>query len=309
MLMDEPTGSSSTDARRRSRKIRWILVATFLVTYAGAALIATYIHMEHVAAQRVVTQALAQEYAQRIQERLQSALVSTHVLASIVRESGGNVRNFDSVATDLLTLFPAVGALQLAPDGVVSKIHPLEGNEAALGHDLLADKRRNREAVAAIMTRQLTMAGPFNLVQGGVGVVGRMPVFLPEGDGNDRFWGFAIALIRIPHLLEATGINGLVKSGYRYELWRINPDTERKHVFARGGTAAPERPAEYVITVFNGRWILSISPEAGWLTLLDYFEIFGVSLIGALAITALQYVAIRLLSRGTHRPDFDSSQV
>lgn len=297
MLTDKATSGLTAGNRRLTRKIRWILLATFLLTYTGAALVATYIHYEHVEVQRIAAQALAQEHAQRIQERLQSAMVSTHVLASVIRQSNGTVASFNDVATDMLSLFPQVSALELAPDGVVREVYPLEGNEAALGHDLLADKQRNREAVAAIMTRQLTLAGPFNLVQGGVGVVGRMPVFLAAEQGRERFWGFAIALIRIPGLLESTGLGNLAKSGYRYELWQINPDTEKKHVFASGGTAAPEKPAEYVVTIFNGRWILSISPEAGWLTLLDYFEIFGASLIGALAITGFQYVVIRMLLR------------
>lgn len=298
MLTNKVTGWLSAGAQPLTRRIRLVLLATFVLTYAGAAAIATNIHLEHMAAQRVVTQALAQEYAQRIQERLQSALVSTHVLASIVRQSNGKVTDFNEMATDLLVLFPGVSALQLAPDGVIRNIHPMQGNEAALGHDLLADKKRNREAVAAIMTRQLTLAGPFSLMQGGVGVVGRMPVFLAAERGNDRFWGFAIALIRIPHLLEAAGLSGLARSGYRYELWRVDPETENKHVFASGGKAAPVKPVEYEVTIFNGRWILSISPEAGWLTALDYFEIFGVSLIGALLITGFQYGVIRILLRG-----------
>lgn len=286
-----------------TRRGKWILLATFFLAYALAVSIASYIHLEHVSAQRIATQMLAQEYAQRIQERLQSALVSTHVLASIVRQSNGAVKNFNDVAPDLLSLFPGVSALQLAPDGVIREIYPLEGNEAALGHDLLADKKRNREAITAITMRQMTLAGPFNLIQGGVGAAGRMPVFLTEERGNEHFWGFAIALIRIPHLLESAGLNGLAKSGYRYELWRIHPDTEKKHVFASSGTVAPENPVEYVVTIFNGRWILSISPDAGWLTPLDYFEIFGASLIGALIITAFQYMAIRKLLADANKTD------
>ncbi len=61
----------------------------------------------------------------------------------------------------------------LAPNGVVTQIYPLAGNEAAIGHDLLNDPRRRTEARAAIESRKLTLAGPFRLIQGGI-AEGRM---------------------------------------------------------------------------------------------------------------------------------------
>jgi hypothetical protein len=67
-------------------------------------------------------------------------------------------------------------------------------------------------------------------------------------------------------------------------------------VFARSGEQPPVNPVEYVITVYNGRWILSLAPEEGWMTTTDYVEIFGYSLFAALIITALQnFVIVTLL--------------
>jgi sensor domain CHASE-containing protein len=262
--------------------------------HSGAA-IARQIHESHVASQRLTTKMLAQGYAQRIQERLQTALVSTYVLASLVKESGGRVQNFDDVAAELITLFPSVSALQLAPDGVIREVYPREGNEATIGHDLLSDRERNREAAAAVTTQQLTLVGPFNLIQGGVGAVGRNPVFLVNERNESHFWGFATAMIRIPRLLDAAGLNGLAKAGYRYELWRLDPDTEQRQVFAHSGELPPVSPVEYVITVFGGRWILSLAPDEGWVTAYDYVQIFVYSLVVAVIVTLLQYFAIRSL--------------
>lgn len=274
---------------------KWILIVTFVVTYLLAAIVAGHIHETHSASRRISTQMIAQGYAQRLQERLQTALVSTYVLASVVKQSGGHVANFNNVASELITLFPGVSALQLAPDGVIQDIYPLAGNEAAIGHDLLADRKRNREAAAAITTQQLTLAGPFNLIQGGVGAVGRLPVFITNERNDSHFWGFANALIRIPNLLEAAGFDGLIKAGYRYELARINPDTEQRQVFARSGELAPVTPVDYVITVYNGHWILSLAPETGWMTASDYIEIFAYGLLVAMIVTLLQFFCIRAL--------------
>lgn len=294
-LKDLPEREMASELQWRRRK--WLLIGTFLIAYVTATMIAAQIHHSHVTSQRLATRMLAQGYAQRIQERLQTALVSTYVLASVVKQSGGHVANFDDVASELITLFPSVSALQLAPDGVIRDIYPLAGNEAAIGHDLLADRRRNREAATAITTQQLTLAGPFNLIQGGVGAVGRLPVFLVNERNESHFWGFANALIRIPNLLDAAGLGTLARSGYRYELWRSNLDNEERHVFARSDEAAPGDPVEYVITVYNGRWILALAPADGWLTSTDYVEIYGYSLIAALMVTLLQYFGLQALFR------------
>ncbi|MBI4984574.1 MAG: CHASE domain-containing protein [Rhodocyclales bacterium] len=284
-----------------SRRRRALLIVTFLLAYVVAAAIAAYVHETRADSRRLATKILAQGYAQRIQERLQTALVSTYVLASVVKQSGGRVQHFNDVAAELITLFPSVSALQLAPDGVIQECYPLQGNEAAIGHDLLADRKRNREAAVAITTQQLTLAGPFKLIQGGVGAVGRLPVFLTNERGDSHFWGFANALVRIPTLLDAAGLNTLAKAGYRYELWRIHPDSEQRDVFARSGDLAPVAPVEYVITVFGGRWILSLAPDEAEATAVDYAKILGLSLLVALAVTLLQQLALRALEPAARR--------
>jgi sensor domain CHASE-containing protein len=292
---DDPLQESREAAAQSRRRLRWLLAATFLITYLLSVLGVHHIHESHLNTRRLSTQMIAQGYAQRIQERLQTALISTYVLASVVKQFNGHIPNFKEVAAELITLFPGVSALQLAPDGVIQDIYPLDGNEAALGHDLLSDRKRNREAVVAVTTQQLTLAGPFDLVQGGVGAVGRLPIFIGDARNEKHFWGFANALIRIPTLLDASGFGGLSKAGYEYELWRINPDSEQRHVFARSTDKPLDSPVEYVITIYNGRWILSIAPRDGWTTIADYAETYMYGFLVAAALTLLQYLGLRAL--------------
>jgi sensor domain CHASE-containing protein len=280
-----------------SGRLRWLLIGTFLFAHVLAAVIGIQVSRNHDEGHHLAATILAQGYAQRIQERLQTALVSTYVLASVVKQSGGRVQHFDEIAAELIALFPSVSALQLAPDGVIREIYPLEGNQQAIGHDLLGDKQRNREAAAAITLRQLSLAGPFNLVQGGVGAVGRLPIFLVNERNESHFWGFANALIKLPNLLDAAGFGGLAKAGYHYELWRLDPDTEQRQVFSRSSDQPLVAPVEYVITVYSGRWILSLAPAEGWLTFADYIKIFAYSLVAALTVTLLQYLGVRGLLR------------
>jgi sensor domain CHASE-containing protein len=141
---------------------------------------------------------VAGDYAHTIQANIERALSATYSLAAMVRQGKGNIPDFDNMAQEMLRFYPGAASLQLAPGGIVRRIVPLAGNEEAIGHNLLKDPARTKEAFLARDTGKLTLAGPFNLVQGGVGAVGRLPVFIGNSKGKAAFWGFAIVLIRFP---------------------------------------------------------------------------------------------------------------
>jgi hypothetical protein len=177
-------------------KLRLLLLSSvvfFLVLAAGGAIIylfeRSYSDKQHQALREIGT-----ARTHLLQDHLDRSLSSTLALASILRRSG-TINDFDALAAEIIKSYGGISNLQLAPDGVVTKIYPLAGNEGAIGHDLLNDPERRTEALAAIESRKLTLAGPFRLIQGGVAVIGRLPVFIPDGAGGERFWGFTIALI------------------------------------------------------------------------------------------------------------------
>jgi len=97
-----------------------------------------------------------------------------------------------------------------------------------LGRDLLQDPERQVEAALAVRTRQLTLAGPFQLLGGEMGVVGRLPVFLPAAHGEERFWGFVGAVMAVPRLIAAARLDQMEEFGYRYVLWRRDATGKRQ---------------------------------------------------------------------------------
>ena len=115
--------------------------------------------------------------AAEIERRLSYTLTSTYILAQEIMRAGGRFDKFDEYADSVLQMIPGIANLQLAPKGVIEQIYPLEGNEKAIGHKILQDDARLDEALLAIKSKGLTLAGPFELIQGGVGVIGRQPVF------------------------------------------------------------------------------------------------------------------------------------
>jgi sensor domain CHASE-containing protein len=191
--------------------------------------------------------------------------------------------------------FPMARAVELAPGGVIRQVYPLAGNEPIIGHDLLKDRERNLEAYAALTTRQLTLAGPFELLQGGVGVVGRFPIFQSDRTGRSSFWGFSIVLIRVPELLAAAGMTDFEREGYRYELCRIPPNGRACVVFARNGEGALDEAVSVPINTLNARWMLSVSPTAGWGAGKTAAILAAAAVVLALLLGGLQYFFLRRL--------------
>jgi diguanylate cyclase (GGDEF)-like protein/PAS domain S-box-containing protein len=220
-------------------------------------------------------------------QRLDTALSATYSLAAVLRQNGFVVvpDDFEGLARELLRYHPGAASLQYAPEGVVTHVVPLQGNEAAIGHDLLADPKRNKEAFDAVDKRVLTLAGPFDLLQGGVGAVARLPVF--EETAGDRFWGFATVLIRISELIAAADMAALDRSGFEWALWRIHPDTGQRQIFAGTLDALSDDVVTRLVSVPNGSWQLSLRPVGGWYArhwakrLMELLVVLAVSLLSA----------------------------
>ena len=90
---------------------------------------------------------------------------------------------FDVYARELQGSQAGIMSLQLAPGGVITYIHPLAGNEGAQGHDLLRDERARPIVLEMLETREFRLAGPMTLRQGGIGLIGRMPVYTATAAG------------------------------------------------------------------------------------------------------------------------------
>ncbi len=276
---------------RLNRAAQWALLVFFIFMGIGALFAGERLRAQKQERRQTVSQ-IAANSARSLERQLFRSLSATNALAAILRQNG-RIENFDALAAGMINVYGGIDALQLVPNGVISQVYPLAGNERAVGFNILGDPARRIEAERTINSRRLTLDGPFELIQGGVAVVGRQAVFLPDGRGVERFWGFAAAIIRLPTLKGASNLGLLAKNGYVYQVSRINPRTGKSIVFARGGGIAPVDPVEFAFDVPNGRWVLSVSPVAGWFKVSDII-FYGSMVFGfSLALAGLTYVVQR----------------
>lgn len=234
-----------------------------LAAFCAGALIWTLERQDRIQ-QRTQAADMAGDHVQALQRAIELALSANNALVALVRQGQGNVTHFEEVGTQMLPFYPGIAAMGLSPGGVVRQVVPRQGNESLIGFDQLKDPRQSAESIRARDTGLLTLAGPIELVQGGLGVVGRQPVYLDNDQGRRDFWGFTYVTIRLPEVLAATRLPQLTERGFHYRLWRVRPDTGEEQTI----TASIPPPASDAegrsLTLPNGQWTLSLAPANGW---------------------------------------------
>jgi len=143
-------------------------------------------------------------------ENLINALAS-YVETDIANSANPRFYSEKRAETFLAGLYSSTAGMRnfaIAPEGKISLVYPLQGNEEALGHNLLTDSRQGVRDVSnkAIKTRQIAYSEPYELRQGGLGVVLRKAVYNDNG-----FWGLVAMVMDIIPVIEDAGLTA--KSG------------------------------------------------------------------------------------------------
>ncbi len=160
---------------------------------------------------------------QKIEQSLKNCYTTTVSLALTINDSG-KPDNFNEVAKKLLKSNPTISAVQLVPNGVIKYIYPLKGNEAAVNYNILGANYLKEEAGKSIATQKIFFAGPLKLVQGGTGIVGRLPIY-----NKNNFWGFTAVIIKLENLLKTSGINFINHSKYDFQFSGKDPISSKVH--------------------------------------------------------------------------------
>lgn len=161
----------------------------------------------------------------KLKTSLSYSLSATKTLAFIV-ENHGVSNKFNDIAKEIISSNKYIDALELTKGGVITDVYPLKGNEVAIGYNILTDTLRNKEAYKTIFKKEIFFAGPLELKQGGVAVVGRLPIFI-----ENRFQGFAVVIIKLSTLLKAAGIDSTNNNEFVYQLSKVNPNTHKEEFF------------------------------------------------------------------------------
>ena len=190
-----------------------------------------------------------------------------------------------------------IKAIELAPDGVVKDIYPLKGNEAAFGIDMLNSPARKHEANLAMKSGQYTIAGPYELNQGGLGSLLFEPIYITDKSGEKSFWGFSILVLDWNRFLEELELDKLTDASYCYQIWKKDGNSEKKTIIAQGGDAIHKGAVQISCKVPNDTWYFEIIPHTGWVTVKQQALFFLVAVSIAVLATAICYLMLHRKQR------------
>jgi signal transduction histidine kinase/CheY-like chemotaxis protein len=282
----------------RSGFVPVAVLLAFGVTLLVAGGLAWQYERQRLESRRTFVDSLARDHARTIGNAIDRSLSASFALGALVQQGNGVVPEFDALAIEMLDYYPSVAVLALSPGGVITQTAPFEENRASIGFDQFEDPNQGAEARRARDTGELTLAGPLDLVQGGRGIVGRLPVFLDGPDGDRAFWGLVNVVIRVSDLLEEAGLELLGELGMAYRLVRTDPATGQVQVIAGSEGADPRSPVRHEVNLPGGTWTLAAAPAEGWWST----GIVASRLIGVLALSLLvAWLTHLLLALRRHR--------
>ena len=203
---------------RPSRKVWVVFILSLLITQ-GIAYRIFSVEKENELLQ-------VRQEAIHIKNRLESALNqstnASRIIAFLIEQNLIDTY-FETAAQELISKNKLVDALQLVKNDTIIKTYPLKGNESVIGYSVLKDSVHRKEAMKALERNTFYFEGPIRLKQGGVGVIGRLPVYQ-----NRQFWGFSAVIIRKETLLKALGINPRGRTDtYEYQVVKISDDSTK----------------------------------------------------------------------------------
>lgn len=199
------------------------LITFFFLSYVAAFIVSQQYKLLKEDEQREMNNIL-QVVHQNIEQALKNSYTTTLSLALTINDKG-IPKNFDEISKKLMESNANIDAVQLVPRGIIKYTYPLKGNETAINLNILKTPHLKEEALKSIAKKKMYFAGPFELKQGGVGIVGRLPVFQ-----NNKFWGFSAVIIKLETFLKASGIKNVDDSKYYFQFSKYDID-RKKEIF------------------------------------------------------------------------------
>ena len=271
----------------------------FLLTFVVALFSLRLLSLNQEKDERLRAVYAAESTISRVSSQLNRYLAESDFIKKYI-ESGRVLREeeFAAISSNMQDGSSVIKTHELAKDGVVSQVYPVAGNEAAIGLDMLHNPARKKEANLAKNSGMYTIAGPFELVQGGTGALLFDPIYTYSKKGERSFWGFSILVLQWDDFIEEVELDKMEDAGYRYQIWKKDPYTGEKIVIAESEEDFPGNALEVACSVPNDTWYFEIIPKAGWFS--DQQLSLGIAIATIIGIMAA-YACWELMNR--HQKD------
>ncbi len=202
---------------------------------------------------------------------------------------------FHEFAAALERRWNGIRSVQLAPGGMVRYLSKRRENDPALGIGLFASMYWRPAVSRAMQERRYVVAGPLPLAENSRGIVGRMPIFVSDGEGADRLWGFAQVIIDIDELLQEVELHRNFDD-FSFALRGEDGDGFDGAVFhgAAGVFEAKDVIVKRIVLPGGGSWVLGARAAPTWFGPWEgRYTLWGLGLVLALIGGGLTVLVLR----------------
>ena len=208
---------------------------------------------------------MAQSTIRRVKAKLDNYITISDLLGNyIIDGSDMDENTFSELAEKIPNEDGVVKAFELAPEGIITEIYPMQGNSEALGLDVLGEHERKKDAALAKETGEYTLGGPYQLKQGGTGALLFKPVYRIDDSGESSFWGFVLQVIDWDRFMSDINLQSLSEADFSYKIWSYDRSSGDKVIFAQSQDDMPEDSLTIECEIPNNTWYFDIAPSNGW---------------------------------------------
>ena len=277
---------NSTAAKHIKKYCYIIGLLSFLIAFFACSQMLRYQEKEKKASGTY----MAQSTIRRVKAKLDNYIMISDFLGNyIIDGSDMDENTFSELAEKIPNEEGVVKAFELAPEGIITEIYPMQGNSEALELDVLREHERKKDAVLAKETGEYTLGGPYQLKQGGTGALLFKPVYRTDDFGESSFWGFALQVIDWDRFMSDINLKSLSEADFSYKIWSYDRSSGDKVILAQSQDDMPENSLTIECEIPNNTWYFDIVPSNGWTPVSQWILSIIASYIFSLLIAMVFY--------------------
>lgn len=240
-------------------------------------------------AERNKTLAYGRAVATSIELSLDKSISMSALINDAYQDEQDNFeQRFYKLGKHLLETDSLIESIYFAPEAVIQYAYPEKFADATIGFDILNDPEQAEAAQLAIDTQYISVGGPHQLIEGGVGFIIRNPLF-----ENGEFKAFSIVVLDWERFSQMTLDSITDKSGqYHFAVWKENNDytvEDQYGYIMRNSKGDIDDVVVVPIQIPNDTWYISVAPINGFISFYDLLPEIITSLLLIIFVIAVMY--------------------
>lgn len=211
---------------------------------------------EHKKIEDVQTRNIGIILANKIKAKMEVLEDVTQLLKEVSISRNGNLsqEDFYKISRHLYSLYKdsEITGIFYLKGGKIEYIYPLERNVGTLGIDIFKQDDRKKDALLAVEKKQTVVSGPYDLYQGGKGLIIRNPIFIKENE-KEKFIGFSAIAVKFPEFINSINLEEIYDYSYRISTF----SNGEKKIIATNSNEM-KSPKIFTIEIYNNQWEIAL---------------------------------------------------